>query len=613
MSATPLVAESLEQLYEEAPCGYLTVLPDGVIARVNKTFLAWTGYSADELYSGKRFSALLTKPGALLYETHCTPLLRLRGSIGEIAFDILCQDGKPLPVLFSAVVQRDQAGAIALLRIVVLNAPTRREYERELLRARTQAEDATEQVRIHRELAERKVVEQQQLLEAVARMAAGDLQTPVIVETSSSQAPLAKALDQMRRDIQKQIRELNDRNTEIQLLNAELRHQIEQRSNLLIEWMEAELRPRAAASAVSASAKAQSLLPNGMVLADRYRIEGILGQGAMGTVYEVQRISDDRRFAAKVLNVKPDLQAMVRFAREAQLLARLQHPNLLAILDVDVTVDRVAYIVMELLRGKSLADFGARYGDIDFMLPVLRQVADALTAVHAAGVVHRDLKPGNVLISASSDGTEALAKLVDFGISRLLDHQPEATSTGSSTGPAPDLGALLSNSPGFGQHREDTLQSMQTDTLPPTSTLGLETDESITAPRSQPSSSPGPMKRRRGSSDGLTQLGEILGTPRYMAPELFLGANLARPHADIFSFGVMAYEVLTGALPFEEPPLLLAARGIDELRFEPLHALCAGLAPELASLLERCLAIDPTRRPTAGELYASLGRHTRRL
>src|SRR4051812_18544915 len=168
-----LFDESLEELYEEAPCGYLSLLPDGEIVRVNRTLLSWTGYSAEELYAGKRLTALLTVPGALLYETHCAPLLRLRGSIGESSLDLLCRDGMPLPILFSAVAKRDPSGAPCLLRVVVLNAPRRREYERELLLARTQAEEAAELLRVQREVAERKMAEQDRILQAMSQMAAG--------------------------------------------------------------------------------------------------------------------------------------------------------------------------------------------------------------------------------------------------------------------------------------------------------------------------------------------------------------------------------------------------------------------------------------------------------
>lgn len=144
--------DSLEELYEEAPCGYLSTLPQGTIVRVNRTFLTWTGYAADELLAGKRFRELLTVAGAMFYETHCAPLLRLQGFVSEIAVDVVCRDGRSMPVLLSAVSKKDAAGAPRLLRSVVFHAPTRREYERELRLAREQAEETAEQLRVQAEL-----------------------------------------------------------------------------------------------------------------------------------------------------------------------------------------------------------------------------------------------------------------------------------------------------------------------------------------------------------------------------------------------------------------------------------------------------------------------------
>lgn len=609
--------ESLAELYEDAPCGYLSLRPDGEIVRVNRTFLGWTGYAAGELLGGKRFAALLTMPGALLYETHCAPLLRLRGSIGEIALDVLCRDGKALPVLFSAAAKKDAAGAVTLFRVVILNAPTRREYERELLRARTAADQAAEQLRIHHELAERKVAEQDILLQAVARMAAGDLKAPVHSEPGSWLEPLARGLESMREDILRQIHEMKERNDEVQQLNRELRYQIERRSGLLVESMLAKMDDSAQ--------EVLPILPKGTLLARRYRIGEMLGQGAMGTVYEVERLWDGRRFAAKVLSSRPDYQAMARFAREAQLLARIQHPNLISIIDADVTQDRVAYIIMELVSGKSLAEYDASYGDRSFMLPVLQQIADALAAVHAADVVHRDLKPGNVLVSVSAESARPHAKLVDFGVSRLLA-SPQSALDAVASAPRVVERALAATGPGG---RDATLDdparsdSLLTALHPRTVTLVTSENRQATMLRqtptfmpwpaalgSQPGSPPQEASRRRNAPEELTQAGALLGTLRYMAPELCGGAQLAHPPSDIFSFGVMAYEVLTGSFPFEELPLLRSARSPAEPSVRPLIQLCPGLPPALAHELERCLAMDPRRRPPAHELAAVLGQQT---
>ena len=151
MDCAPQVDDSLEDLYHEAPCGYVSTLPDGTLLRTNRTFLSWTGYSTQELFERRRFPALLTAPGAMLYETHCAPMLRLKGFVGEVSLDLLCSDGRPLPVLLSAVAKRGADGHPTLLRIIAYHAPTRREYERELLLARRQADAAAEQLRVQAE------------------------------------------------------------------------------------------------------------------------------------------------------------------------------------------------------------------------------------------------------------------------------------------------------------------------------------------------------------------------------------------------------------------------------------------------------------------------------
>jgi serine/threonine-protein kinase len=129
-------------------------------------------------------------------------------------------------------------------------------------------------------------------------------------------------------------------------------------------------------------------------------------------VYEVQRTTDRRHLATKVLGGRLSKTAIARFAREAQLLAKLKHPNLISIVDADVTDKHIAYIVMELVRGDNLAALHNKYGDLSFVLPILQQVADALATVHAGGVVHRDLKPADIR-SARSD--ESKLPLVHLG------------------------------------------------------------------------------------------------------------------------------------------------------------------------------------------------------
>jgi PAS domain S-box-containing protein len=135
-----LLEESAEDLYENAPCGYLSALPGGTIVKVNQTLLTWTGYRREDLVDRKRFSELLTAGGRIYYETHYAPLLQMQETVREIALDMVCADGRRLPVLVNSVLRKDEAGRPLLVRTTVFNATDRKEYERELLRERQRAE-----------------------------------------------------------------------------------------------------------------------------------------------------------------------------------------------------------------------------------------------------------------------------------------------------------------------------------------------------------------------------------------------------------------------------------------------------------------------------------------
>lgn len=137
-------------LLDAAPCGLVQTRPDGVIVRVNGTLARWVAREPAALL-GERLQSLLTMPSAMLFETHCAPMLRMQGHIGEVAIDLRGPDGGALPVLLWASVELED-GAPRWLRVMVANAGARREYERELLAARTRAEDATAQLRRQAEL-----------------------------------------------------------------------------------------------------------------------------------------------------------------------------------------------------------------------------------------------------------------------------------------------------------------------------------------------------------------------------------------------------------------------------------------------------------------------------
>jgi len=346
--------------------------------------------------------------------------------------------------------------------------------------------------------------------------------------------------DRLNAQLSAELAAARQRGLEIEALNQELKRQIEARARQLGQ----------ALTRLLASGPPAKLAP-GRILSERYRVLGALGSGAMGAVYEVERLDDGAHLALKVLTGTGTPAALARFTREAEIAAQLDHPNLVAIRDVDVTREGELVLVMELVRGPSLDHEHAHYGDTAWALPVLRGVAAGLAAMHARGVVHRDLKPANVLLAP---GHTVQPKIGDFGISSLQ---------GAPLG-ADAEGALA---------MEETASS--------------DSDAGAGA---------------RADTPALTRTGNLLGTPAYMAPELFGGARDASSAADVYSFAVMAYQLLTGQLPYREPPLLARMRGRPVPALRTLAELGAALPAEIVTALERGLAEDPEQRPSAAEL-----------
>lgn len=523
------------------------------------------------------------------------------------------------------------------------------------------------------------------LLEAVARLAAGDIETPIVVEGHGQFADLARALDTMRRDVQAKIHTIEAKKAEVEVLNEELRRKIQQHTNSLLSSLRDDDEMDEDDELVDENGP--TFAP-GTVIADRYRVSGDLGQGAMGVVYDVERTRDGRHFAMKVLTSRRDKVAMTRLVREAQILARMDHPNLASIADVDVTPDGVLYLVMELCEGEPLQRHKARYRDVPWAISVLRQMAQGLAAVHAQGVIHRDLKPGNVMVSENAHGVPSV-KLVDFGISTLtretmegpvsergrdeissssrrtipplanlanfeaapkdLDLPPisrravpthsalDSTSKDSDLPPvsrrfttsAPTVPSFDFNDPGPPSRRASptlsNMPSFDASDLPPPSRRASPTISNL--PNIDISDAPPPSRR---SSSGLsafrdadappvsrrsvppppqevTRTGILVGTPTYMGPELAHGSKQWKAHSDVFSFGVMGYEILTGKKAFNVPPIFAGMQGQPLTRPTGLRRV-KGLDPDIAALFERCMDADPTKRPTAAEIADRLAR-----
>ncbi|MDF1505364.1 serine/threonine-protein kinase, partial [Roseisolibacter sp. H3M3-2] len=260
-------------------------------------------------------------------------------------------------------------------------------------------------------------------------------------------------------------------------------------------------------------------------LGDLYVLEHELGGAGMSRVFVARELALGRQVVLKVL--PPDLAAglnVERFRREIQLAAGLQHPHVVPVLSAG-SADGMPYYAMPLVEGESLRARLARDGALPTgdAVRVLHDVADALAYAHARGIVHRDVKPDNVLLS----GMHAL--VTDFGVAKAL--------------------------------------------------------RTAFDPRAE-------LETTAGTGAGLA-----IGTPAYMAPEQAAADPGVDHRADLYAFGVLAYETLTGAPPFHRrPPAEILTAHLAETP-EPVDRRAPGVPPALAALVMRCLAKRPEDRP----------------
>lgn len=163
-------------------------------------------------------------------------------------------------------------------------------------------------------------------------------------------------------------------------------------------------------------------LTPGALIDQKYRILRMLGTGGMGSVYEAENTRVERRVAIKVMHKVRDQQDIARFEREARA-AQIGSPNIVQVFDLGYLADGAPYMVMEYLAGESLGDRLQRVRSMSAaeLLPVVRQILDALGAAHRAGIIHRDLKPDNVFLTRVDGTDQEIVKLLDFGISKFTD------------------------------------------------------------------------------------------------------------------------------------------------------------------------------------------------
>jgi serine/threonine-protein kinase len=189
-------------------------------------------------------------------------------------------------------------------------------------------------------------------------------------------------------------------------------------------------------------------VPEGEILAGRYRVESVMGAGGMGVVVQVTHVENGQKFALKFLrpSVARDPSAAARFLREAKAGGRIHSPHVVTIADVGELASGSPFLVMEYLKGTSLDKrlAGGTRLPLDEACDLALQVAEGLAAAHAMGVIHRDIKPANLFLTRGADGVEVL-KIVDFGISKILD--PDSPAAQHLTRTQTSIGSPLYMSP----------------------------------------------------------------------------------------------------------------------------------------------------------------------
>lgn len=292
---------------------------------------------------------------------------------------------------------------------------------------------------------------------------------------------------------------------------------------------------------------------------DEFQLLGPLGRGGMGAVYRGHDTVLDRPVAIKLIGrAAPAAALRDRFLIEARAIARLAHPNVVTIYRVGTTADGRPFLVQELIRGRSLDQLPRPLAWRE-VCGLALGIARGLEAAHRAGIVHRDVKPANVMVDE-----RGVARLLDFGIATIDaigDPERAAPATIGGTGDVAETAPAVSQDP-------------------PTETGSCGT----VVP---------------------TPIG-ISGTPRYLAPERWAGAA-ATTASDLYALGVLAYELLAGAPPYPAADLAALQASVCAGGARPIGELVPELPPAFAASVMACLAIDPAARlGSAGELAHAL-------
>jgi serine/threonine protein kinase len=346
----------------------------------------------------------------------------------------------------------------------------------------------------------------------------------------------------------------------------------------------------------------------GQVLDDKYRLEKLLGQGGMGAVYLATHLGTERYVALKLISPQfmRNQEFVERFKREARAAGRLRHPNVVDVTDFGfarVQEGQVAYLVMEYLDGCTLGDVLAEENrlPLEWVADIMEQVCSAVHEAHQQGIIHRDLKPDNIWLEPNRLGGYRV-KVLDFGIAKL---GPTAeTAPDENDNPAATIIDDVSQVQAVSGTDLEVNTLLQSPNLTKQLTHSdLYADEDGTLLFDQQTTGGNLHGATTVPSAALTRVGAIMGTPLYMSPEQCGGGTVGM-RSDIYSLGVIAYQMLAGEPPFSgNTSAVMRAHREDSPRQLREHA---GKIPKrVARVVMSALAKNPAERPATAFAFAS--------
>ena len=369
----------------------------------------------------------------------------------------------------------------------------------------------------------------------------------------------------------------------------------------------------------------------GEVLDEKYRLEHLLGKGGMGAVYLATHLGTERYVALKLISPQfmRNNEFVERFKREARAAGRLRHPNVVDVTDFGfarVKAGQVAYLVMEYLDGCTLGDVLAEENrlPLEWVADILDQVCSAVHEAHQQGIIHRDLKPDNIWLEPNRLGSYRV-KVLDFGIAKLREtsapspeDDPGATiiddvSVSASANVQLETDTLLRPAGDDSQNVQLKAEGKAVGTVVQdhlTNPYVNRTDYSIEDDGTLLFNDDTNARNRHSAHDttspqgaALTRIGSIMGTPLYMSPEQCGGGHVDA-RSDIYSLGVIAYQMLAGDPPFSGNTSTVI-RAHREQPPQDLHERAPIVPKRVAAVVMSALAKNPAERPQTAFAFGS--------